>query len=301
MNIVKKTLYGLIKKLKFLPPAFYVKVYYEYYSGRKLNLKDPIEFNEKIQWLKVYYQPPILTQLVDKYAVRPYIKEKIGDKYLNDIIGVYSKFEDIDFDSLPNKFVLKGAHGSNYNLIVNDKSKLNKKLVKKLVNKWLSRNYYYRSGLEWAYKNVPPRVIAEKFMKEEGKEALNDYKFYCCNGKPIFIQIDVDRGINHTRCFYDLEWKKMSLKKGNIPLFAGILERPVNLDEMVKLAKILSEPFPYVRVDFFSVNGNTIFGEMTFYPADGRGDFSPIEYNKIVGDYITLPKIPDGKKIIDTI
>ena len=192
MNIVKKTLYGLIKKLKFLPPAFYVKVYYEYYSGRKLNLKDPIEFNEKIQWLKVYYQPPILTQLVDKYAVRPYIKEKIGDKYLNDIIGVYSKFEDIDFDSLPNKFVLKGAHGSNYNLIVNDKSKLNKKLVKKLVNKWLSRNYYYRSGLEWAYKNVPPRVIAEKFMKEEGKEALNDYKFYCCNGKPIFIHVITD-------------------------------------------------------------------------------------------------------------
>ena len=171
MNIVKKTLYGLIKKLKFLPPVFYVKVYYEYYSGRKLNLKNPVEFNEKIQWLKVYYQPPILTQLVDKYAVQPYIEKKIGSKYLNDIIGVYKKYEDIDFDALPNKFVLKGTHGSNYNLIVNDKSKLDKKQVKKLVNKWLNRNYYYRSGLEWAYKNAPPRVIAEKFMKEEGIES----------------------------------------------------------------------------------------------------------------------------------
>lgn len=301
MNIVKKTLYGLIKKLKFLPPEFYVKIYYEYYSGRKLNLKNPLEFNEKIQWLKVYYQPPILTQLVDKYAVRPYIEEKIGTKYLNDILGVYTTFESIDFNTLPNKFVLKGAHGSNYNLIVNDKSKLDRKHVKKLVNKWLSRNYYYRSGLEWAYKNVPPRVIAEKFMKEEGKEVLNDYKFYCCNGVPKFIQIDIGRGIDHTRCFYDLQWGKMSITKGNIPMFKGTLEKPANLDEMIHLAKTLSEPFPYVRVDFFSVNGNTIFGEMTFYPADGRGDFKPIEYNKIVGDYITLPKIPEGKKIIDSI
>ena len=269
--------------------------------GKYINLKNPVEFNEKIQWLKVYYKPPILTKLVDKYAVRPYIEEKIGAKYLNETLGVYTSYNDIDFNSLPNKFVLKGAHGSNYNLIVNDKSKLDLKHVKKLVNKWLSRNYYYRSGLEWAYKNVPPRVIAEKFMKEEGKDVLNDYKFYCCNGKPKFIQIDVGRGIDHTRCFYDLDWKKMNIAKGKIPMFDGSLEKPKNLDEMIKLAKILSKPFPYVRVDFFSVNGNTIFGEMTFYPADGRGDFTPIKYNKIVGDYITLPKIPEGKKVIDSI
>jgi len=301
MNIVKKALYGLIKKLKFLPPEFYVKIYYEYYSGRKLNLKKPVEFNEKIQWLKVYYQPAILTQLVDKYAVHTYIQEKIGTKYLNEILGVYTSFEAIDFNALPNKFVLKGAHGSNYNLIVNDKSKLDKSHVKKLVNKWLSRNYYYRSGLEWAYKNVPPRVIAEKFMKEEGKDVLNDYKFYCCNGQPKFIQIDIGRGINHSRCFYDLEWKKMPITKGKIPMFNDLLEQPNNLDEMINLAITLSNPFPYVRVDFFSVNGNTVFGEMTFYPADGRGDFNPIEYNKIVGDYITLPKIPEGKKVIDSI
>jgi hypothetical protein len=301
MNIVKKTIYGLIKKLKFLPPEFYVKIYYEYYTGKKINLRNPVGFNEKIQWLKVYYKPDILTKLVDKFEVRSYIKEKIGEQYLNDLLGVYTSYDEIDFDALPDKFVLKGVHGCNYNLIVKDKSRLNKKKVNQLINKWLSRNYYYRSGLEWAYKNIPPRIIAEKFMQEEGKEVLNDYKLFCFNGSPKFIQVDIERKINDSRCYYDTQWQKLPVNRGKPKLHLSEVEKPKNLSEMLELAKILSNPFPFVRVDFYSINGQTIFGEMTFYPADGRYLFKPIKYNRIFGDYMKLPAIPEGKKYIDSI
>jgi TupA-like ATPgrasp len=301
MNIIKKVCYGLLKKLKFLPPTLYVKIYYEYYTGKKLNLTNPIEFNEKIQWIKVFYKPNILTQLVDKYQVREYVSNKIGEKYLNSLVGVYQSYDEIDFDSLPNQFVLKATHGCNYNLIVHNKEKLNIKKTKRLINKWLSRNYYYHSGLEWAYKNVKPGVIAETFMKEEGKNALNDYKIYCFDGNPKFFQIDIDRNFDHLRCYYDINWKKLPYQKGKYKMFLDEIEKPSNLDEMLRLAKILSKPFPFVRVDFYLVNGKTIFGEMTFYPGDGRTDFKPDKYNKIIGDYLTLPTIPSNKSFIDSI
>jgi teichuronopeptide biosynthesis TupA-like protein len=133
MNIIKKVCYGLLKKLKFLPPTLYVKIYYEYYTGKKLNLTNPIEFNEKIQWIKVFYKPNILTQLVDKYQVREYVSNKIGEKYLNSLVGVYQSYHEIDFDSLPNQFVLKATHGCNYNLIVHNKEKLNIKKTKRQI------------------------------------------------------------------------------------------------------------------------------------------------------------------------
>lgn len=301
MNPIKKTIYGLIKKLKFLPPPFYMKIYHEYYTGKKLDLDNPKEFNEKIQWIKVFYKPNILSKLVDKYEVRDYVKDVIGDKYLNSILGVYSSVEEVNFDELPNRFVLKGTHGSNYNYIVTNKDKDTIRTSKKKMKKWLGRNYYYRSGLEWAYKNVPPRVIAETFMEEEGKEVLNDYKFYCFNGEPKFVQIDIDRNINNYRCFYDIAWKKLPFTKGKNQLFPDDSPKPENLEEMIELSKKLSKPFPFVRVDFFSVNGKTIFGEMTFYPGDGRTEFNPEKYNRIFGDHLTLPKIPKGKKFIDSV
>lgn len=299
MNILKKTTYGLVKKLKFLPPEVYVKYYYEYYSQKRLDLNNPIEFNQKIQWLKVFYKPPILTQLVDKYSVRPYIADKIGEQYLNDLLGVYNQFEAIDFEALPNQFVLKGVHGCNFNLVVEDKSKLDLKKTKKLVNKWLGRNYYYRSGLEWAYKDVPPRVIAEKFLKEEGKKVLNDYKFYCYQGIVDMVQIDLGRGDEHYRCYYDMQWNKLPITKGKVKMYDADYPKPETLEEMERLAKILSEPFPFVRVDFYSVNNKIYFGEMTFYPGDGRHDFKPEGYDKILGDKIKLPNIPEGKRYID--
>lgn len=296
--MLRKLILSLLKKIKFLPPDIYVKIYYEYYTGKKLNLENPIEFNEKIQWLKVYYHPPVLTKLVDKYLVREYVKEKIGEEYLNELIFSSKTARAIDFDTLPNQFVAKGVHGCNFNLIVKNKKNLNKTKAKLLFNKWLSKNQYYRGGLEWAYKNVPPRIIIEKYLEEPGREALNDYKIYCFDGKPTFVQIDIDRGTDHKGIYYNTKWKRLPFNKGTKKFFEGEIEKPKKLNQMLKLAAILAENFPFVRVDFYYVNNKIYFGEMTFYPGDGRQEFKPNEYNKIIGDHLRLPKVPKGQKYI---
>lgn len=299
--MLKKITYGLIKKLKFLPPDFYVKIYYEYYSGKKLCLDNPVEFNQKISWLKVYYHPPILTQLVDKYSVRAYVKDKVGEHYLNELIHVYNKASEVNFEELPEQFVIKGVHGFHFNLIVKDKSKLNRKRARYLMRKWMSKNQYYRGGLEWAYKNVQPKLIAEKFLSEMDKEVLNDYKFFCFNGKPKFVQIDIERSINDYRAFYDLNWNKLEFYNKENPVFPRELTKPENFEEMVEVATKLADKFPFVRVDLYSINGKILFGEMTFYPADARKDFHPKKYNAILGSYITLPKQSKGQKEITSI
>jgi len=291
-----------MRKMRWLPPKIYTRISYRYYTGKKLNLENPIEFNEKIQWLKVFYHPKVLTQLVDKYAVRDYVKTKIGEKYLNEIYGVYSKPEEIPFDELPNQFVIKATHTSSHNLIVNNKSKVDQKKAIKSFKKWLKKNQYYRIGQEWAYKNVPPKIIVEKFLKNERENSLIDYKFYCFNGKAKFLEVHLDRADNHKRAFYDfnfnlLPFRYVSLEKS----ISRKIKKPKNMDEMKKLAEILADKFPFVRVDFYSIEGKTIFGEMTFYPSDGRKDYIPEEYNEIIGDYIELPSLKNGQKEITTI
>lgn len=259
--------------------------------GSRLNLEKPEGFNEKIQWLKVYYKNPILTQLVDKLAVRAYVIEKIGETYLNELLVVGEASSDIDFKKLPNQFVVKGTHGCNFNLIVKDKDTLNTFKAKLLFKKWLLKNQYYRGGLEWAYKDVPPRLIVEKFMKEEGKEALSDYKFYCFDGKPTYVQIDLERGNDHTRSFYDMKWNKQPFTKGSLAISKGKLPKPIHFEKMIDLAKILAEEFPFVRVDLYNLSGRIIFGEMTFYPGDGRQPFNPREYEYHIGKYLKLPNV----------
>ena len=286
---LKRLVLGLIKKLKFLPPPFYVKVYYEYYTGKKLDLQDPKEFNEKIQWLKVYYKDPRLTQLVDKYSVRTYVKEKVGEKYLNQVLGVYEHAGEVDFSLLPDKFVIKGVHGCNWNLIVEDKSELADWKTRLKFRKWLSRNYYYRSGLEWAYKNVKPRLIAEAYLEEIGRKSINDYKFFCFNGEPRFIQIDLERKESHTRRYMDLDWKPLPFRDTDYPPFKDTLDKPANFEEMLQVVRRLADDFPFVRVDLYNLGGRIVFGEMTFYPADGRLEFVPDSYNRIIGDYLRLP------------
>jgi len=292
----------ILKKMKFLPPQKYVHYLYERTTGKKLNLNNPIEFNEKIQWYKVFYHPKILNQLVDKHAVRAYVEDKIGSQYLNDIYGVYNSADEVNFDKLPNQFVIKGIHGSGFNLIVKDKKKLDKVKARKLFKKWLGKNQYYRTGQEWAYKDVKPRLMIEKLMKEEGRGSLLDYKFYCFNGKAKFFEIHLERADNYKRAFYNLDFTKAQFRKGKEELvISEELEKPSNFDEMVVLANKLADKLPFVRVDFYSVNEKTIFGEMTFYPGDGRHDFYPNEYNEIIGDMLVLPEIPKGQKIITEI
>ncbi len=295
---MRKLLLALLKKMKFLPPPFYVSIYYEYYTGKKMDIDHPIEFNQKLQWLKAYYKPSILTQLVDKYEVRTYVEEKVGSKYLNKLIGVYYNSREVDFDVLPNKFVLKGAHGYNFNLLVTDKTKLNRIKATFLLKKWMSKNQYYRGGLEWAYKNVVPKIIAEEFLEEEGKDSISDYKYFCFDGEPKFIQVDLDRKSGHVRSYVDLNWNKLAFTTIGIEDYKGEVKIPKNKVEMENVARKLAADFPFVRVDLYNLNGRIIFGEMTFYPTDGRMDFAPDNYNKSIGDYLQIPAIPEGQKYI---
>lgn len=291
-----KLILGLLKKLKFLPQKTYVRIYYRYYTGKKLSLENPKELNEKIQWLKVYYRPKILNQLVDKYAVRQYVIDTIGEEYLNECYGVYDKVSEVNFDNLPNQFVLKGVHGSGFNLIVKDKNKLNKIAARLKMKKWLFHNFYYKAGLEWAYKDVKPRIIAEKYLEELDRGELHDYKFFCFHGVPKFIHVDVDRFGGHQRLFYDTQWNKLPYKH-YLPNDTEI-EKPDTLEHMLRIAKLLSKDFPMVRVDLYSTQGKVIFGELTFYPGNGILEFYPDEFNKIAGAYINLPKLEEGQRYI---
>ena len=291
-----------LRKMRFLPSKLYVRYHYEYFSGKKLNLDNTKEFNEKIEWYKVFYRPKILNQLVDKYAVRAYVEEKIGAQYLNEIYGVYDNPKDIPFIELPNKFVAKATHTSSYNLIVKDKETLDETKTKALFKKWLGKNQYYRMGQEWAYKDVRPRLVIERFLKEADKNSLVDYKFYCFNGEAKFIDVHIDREEEHKQGCFDLDFNLLPFGKSSSykGISAGI-EKPCNLNEMIECSEKLAKNLPFVRVDFYSINGKTIFGEMTFYPSDARKAFYPDEYNTIIGDYFKLPKLKDGQKVITKI
>ncbi len=275
---------SVIKMLKFLPQAYYVKYYYEYYNGKRLNYENPVEFNQKISWYKVFYKNPLLTKLADKYAVREYVKEKIGEEYLNECIGVYNSPNEINWDELPNKFVVKAVHSCNFNLIVPNKSKVNIKKANLRMRKWLMKNQYYRGGLEWAYKNIKPRLIIERFMSDERTNDLIDYKFYCFNGEPKFLAAQSDKKGKH---FYDLNWNENAF--GWRKKYEGYINKPEHLEKMKEAAIKLADKLPFVRVDLYYVNSKVIFGEMTFYPTDARDPFYPEKYNTIAGDYFTLP------------
>lgn len=290
--MLRKLYLGLLKKFRFLlSPDSYLRVFHEYYNGKKLNLEDPREFNEKIQWLKLNYQRPLLTKLVDKYEVRNYVEEKIGSQHLNTLYGVYERASEVKFDELPEQFVIKGTHGYNQHLIVEDRATLQPARARLKFMKWLSQNQYYKGGMEWAYRDVPPRLIAERFLKEEGRNAPTDYKLYCFNGEVKLIQVDLDRGGDHRKGYFDTDWEYVPMRQGEARSDLK-MERPEVLDEMIGLAEKLADDLPFVRVDFYYVDGQILFGEMTFYPGDGRQDFHPESYNVYYGDLLKLPSKP---------
>jgi hypothetical protein len=292
-----------LRKIRSLPPKIYVKIHYEYFSGQKLDLNNPQDFNAKLEWYKVYFRPKILTTLADKYEVRSFVKEKIGAKYLNELYDFYDSPEKIDFNKLPNSFIIKANHTNGHNIIVKNKDDLDKKKVIKKFKKWLGKNQYYRRGQEWAYKDVKPKIVIEKFLKEDEKDTLVDYKFYCFNGVPKFIDVHLDRGNKHKQQCFDLNFELLPFRKGkvnDINYFTNF-EKPSNLEEMVELVKVLSQKLPFVRIDFYSVHGRSVFGEMTFYPSDARKKFYPEEYNEIIGDYFKLPKLDENKSVITSL
>lgn len=289
---------GLVKKIKFLPKETYAQIHYEYYNNKKLNLKNPVDFNEKIQWLKVYYHPPVLHKLVDKFEVREYVKKQVGPQYLNEVYALYRTVREVNFSELPEQFVLKTTHGYNNNIIVRDRNKLNKIKSKYLLHKWMLRNQYYNGGQEWAYKNVPHRIIAEKYLPEIDNEGFSDIKFYCFNGVPEFIEITWKIDSEPYWSYFDTDWNSLNLKRRTKPKYRKSIKRPERLEEMLEVATKLAGNFPFVRVDLYDVGDRILFGELTFYPADARFPFEPEECNKIYGDKMVLPQIPKGKSEI---
>lgn len=281
---------------KYAPESKHPEILSDWYrdaTGKNLDLNNPRTFNEKIQWLKLYDSTLLKTRLADKFLVRDWVKEKIGERYLVPLLGVYDNFSEINFEALPNQFVIKATHGSAMNLVVFDKEKLIMDQVKDNVNSFLNVNFAYKAGLELHYRNIKPRIIVEKFLKDD-TEQLNDYRFVCFSGKPKYICVDTDKYINCKRNIYDLEWNLLPFTL-NYPNAERILYPPVNLKEMIDLAKRLCNGFNHVRVDLYSVNSEIYFGEMTFTSLSGIGKFTPDVWDAVWGDMITLPAIEKAK------
>lgn len=268
-----------------------LQIWYQKVTGKYLNLDNPQSFNEKIQWLKLYDSTPIKTRLADKHLVREWVKEKIGEQYLIPLLGVYDKFEEIDFSKLPNQYVIKCNHGCSYNIIVKDKTKLDLTEVKTKLDKWMNENFAFKIGYELHYRDIKPKIIIEKYIENKGADDLYDYKFWCFDGKVAYIQFLSERNLSGLKmAFYDKNWIKQSFVY-SYPLDTKKIEKPDNLDKMIQLAEILSKGFPHVRVDFYRLNDGTIYlGEMTFTSASGSCKWNDEKINIILGNMIKLPK-----------
>lgn len=277
------------KLLRLMPDRTYIQLQYFYHFHHFANLKNPQTFNEKLQWLKLYDRKPLYTMLVDKYAVKKWVADKIGEQYIIPTLGVWKKGKDIDFDKLPNQFVLKVNHDSGGIVICRDKSKLDKQAAVAKLSRALKNNGYWY-GREWPYKNVKPCIIAEKYM-EDAQHQLNDYKFFCFNGKPKFILFGSNRfgkgGLKVT--FYDTNWQKLPFARVyhtvDIPT-----KKPTQLSLMLTLAERLSAGLPFARIDFYQVGEQIYFGEITLYPASGVEGFEPPEWDSLIGSWLALPK-----------
>ena len=292
----------------------YLKKKYKLEMGKELNLANPVTYNEKLQWLKLHDRKDIYTTMVDKYKVKKYVADIIGKEYIIPTIGIYDKFDDIDFDKLPSQFVIKCTHDSGGLVVCRDKSKLDKEAARKRINRSLKTNYYYR-GREWPYKNVEPRILVEEYIDVSGgdgqvgdggkitadelqkENGLLDYKFMCFDGVVKFFFLDIGvigKGTGHSeeyyRNVYDRNFKLMPVleTRQNYP---KEIVPPKNFKDMVAIAEKLSKGIPHIRVDLYNVDGRILFGEMTFYHGGGLSNyFKPVEWDKKIGDMINLPK-----------
>ncbi len=273
-----------------IPDKTYLKIKYKLKIGKKLDIENPKTFNEKLQWLKLHDRKDIYTTMVDKYEVKKYVANIIGEEYIIPTLGIYEKWEEIDFDKLPNQFVIKCTHDSGGVIICKDKNDFNMKKAKKKICKLLGHNYFYY-GREWPYKNVKPRIIIEKYMEDKYKKELKDYKLFCFNGKTEIILVCSERFSSDNMCktWFDKEWNILHIIENNHRVDSSI-KRPKKLDEMIEKANILSKKIPFIRVDFYEINEKIYFGELTFFPSSGFEKFEPQEWNRKFGDMIELPK-----------
>ena len=271
----------------------YIKKMFKLKMGYELDLNNPQTYNEKLQWLKLYYKNPECTKMVDKYLSKQYVADIIGEEYVVPLYGVWDSFDEIDFDSLPRQFVLKTTHDCGGVVVCKDKNTLDKEKAKSFLNKHLAHEYFYHCR-EWPYKNVKPRIIAEKFMKDskyQAEEGLTDYKFFCFDGEPKAMYIATDRFNENEETkfdFFDVEFNHLPFTNGH-PNSSKNIQKPEHFELMIELAKKLSEGLPHVRVDFYESEGKIYFGELTFFHMGGIVPFKPEEWDYKFGEWLKLP------------
>ena len=285
----KRVRHSILSMLRFIPDRLMLKMQYRIKFGRKLDLKSPKRFTEKIQWYKLYYKNDIMPNCSDKYLVREYIKSKGLKHILNELYCVYERPEDIKLDQLPEKFVMKLSNGSGTNLLCRDKSKL---VESDVIKEFKRFNFKVKANLgrEWPYMKVKPRIVVERLLEDKThiNDAVNDYKIFCYDGKPEYVICISDRYTDHcNHLVYDTEWNKVRVASEGARIDEDA-PKPENLDEMLKIASKLSEDFPFARIDLYSVEKKVYFGEITFYPWSGYMEFEPDEFDFVLGEKFKL-------------
>ncbi len=297
MNFYKKIIPNqkirlkIMKFFSFLPDPVKIQTQYLIKTGRFANIRNPRRYSEKIQWYKLNYRTDLITQCSDKYAVRQYVEEKGLDSILNDLYAVYDDADKIDFDALPSSFAMKMNNASGKNVFVENKAEVDCEELREKARKWLNMRVNSPAG-EWCYDNIEPKIVFEKLLPRDKNNDLPDYKFFCFNGRPECLYIMVDYTADHNNGklgFYDMDFKQFPYYRADYKPITFPVDKPKNFEKMVEYARILSKDFPHVRVDFYNIDGEIIFGELTFSCASGYLVFDPDEFDFIMGDWFELP------------
>lgn len=286
----KKIRIKILNMLDFVPDKFMVSLQYRISTGRTLNLENPKRYTEKLQWYKLNYRNPLMTYAVDKREVHKYVKSKGLKDILVPLYGSYTSVDEINFDQLPKKFVLKTTNGSQTNIICENKDKLDIEKTKVKLSEWMNKKRG-KLGREWAYYNVQPKIIAEKLLETDDPNGLIDYKIFCFNGIPENILVVTNRSSDTKReqsQFFDLNFNKLSYKRKGRAGIVEDLKAPKYLEQMIEIAKILSKDFPHVRVDLYNINGKIYFSELTFYNDSGYVSLEPDEFDYLMGEKFTI-------------
>lgn len=290
----KEIIHLVIQKCSWVfPSELFLKSEYYFHMGKMLDLKNPTAFSEKLQWLKLHDHNPIYHTMVDKYAVKDYISRVLGSEYVIPLLGDWDKAADIEWDRLPNQFVIKATHsgGGGAVFVCKDKESFNRENATRSLQLVLDKIDLYKRNMEWAYKDIPHRIIAEQYI-EDSYGQLNDYKFFCFNGVVKFFKIDFGRFTDHHANYYDRDCNLLPFGEADFPpIFNQKVNIPDNIEEMIAIAERLSKDNVFLRVDLYNVDGRIYFGEMTFYPASGFGKMIPEEWDKKIGDYLDLNEL----------
>ena len=289
-KLYSRIVYALKRRdlLKFLSDKAFIKAVYRAKFGKKLNLKNPKTFNEKLQWLKLNDKDPKYAKMVDKYEAKKYVGDIIGEEYIIPTYGVYDNFDEINFDSLPNSFVIKCTHDSGGVAICKDKKTFDKKSAREKIEKSLKRNYF-NEGREPVYKYVKPRIIVEKYMEDKKQKEIVDYKFFCFNGEPKIMYIsDGSHTENQSIAFFDMDYNLLDIEREDYKKMVDIPLKPKNFEKMKEFSRILSKNMYHLRVDFFEINGHLYFGELTFITCSGLIPFKKQEYDELLGSYLDI-------------